>query len=59
MRQKPPRDSRFFRRCQTWLDSAPTDLASVERVILHYSHARERVNAPTDLVSVERVIEPD
>jgi hypothetical protein len=36
--------------------AAPTDLVSVERVILHYREGQTLPNAPTDLVSVERVI---
>jgi hypothetical protein len=36
--------------------AVPTGLASVGRMILHYSYARSRANAPTDLASVERMI---
>jgi len=35
---------------------APTELASVERVILHYKEEPSAGPAPTELASVERVI---
>src|ERR1700691_3786758 len=38
-------------------ENAPTDLVSVERVILHYRLQGAVPPAPTDLVSVERMIE--
>jgi len=36
--------------------AAPTELASVERVILHYQEGSSAGAAPTELASVERVI---
>jgi hypothetical protein len=36
--------------------SAPTELVSVERMILHYGRRQCALFAPTELVSVERMI---